>query len=257
MAARSVEAGIDGVVIDWERDDKEARQADADTEINAHTPDDLLCVRSATPGRVLCRINPAGHATQDEIETAVACGADEILVPMVREPEHVTLALECARGRVGVGILVETMEAVERARELGAPPLARVYVGLNDLAIARRSPSIFSALADGTVERVREAVRVPFGVAGMTVPWAGSPIPSRLLTGELVRLRCDFTFLRRSFRRDVAGHDLGAAVTAMRAAIRDASARSESEVARDRADLARRLEALERMAPAPGQRVHG
>lgn len=247
LAARSAAAGIDGVVIDWERDGKERRQVGVDTEINSDTPEDLRRVRSATFSPILCRINPVGSRTEEEVEAVVSAGADEILVPMVRSASEVVEVLERAAGRVAVAILIETEEAVERAEELGALPLARVYVGLNDLAIARRSPSIFSALVDGTVERVREVVRAPFGVAGMTVPWAGSPIPSLVLIAELVRLDCEFTFLRRSFRRDVATLDLGTAVASIREAIQRAAARSELEVTRDRADLVSRIAELERL----------
>jgi 2-keto-3-deoxy-L-rhamnonate aldolase RhmA len=254
VAGRSAAAGVDGFVVDWERDGKEFRQADADTEINSDTPEDLERIRGVTAAPILCRINPVGSRTEEEVEAAVARGASEILVPMVRRVEEVGAVLERTAGRLGVGILIETEQAVERAHELAALPLSRVYVGLNDLAIERRSPSIFTALADGTVERVREAVDVPFGVAGMTVPWAGSPIPARLLTAELVRLGCRFTFLRRSFRRDVAGHDLGAALTAMREAIRRASARTEREVRRDRAELVARIADLARPALA-GERA--
>ena len=34
-------AGVDGIIVDWERADKARRQASADTEINQDTPADL------------------------------------------------------------------------------------------------------------------------------------------------------------------------------------------------------------------------
>ncbi len=46
-----------------------------------------------------------------------------------------------------------------------------------------------------------------FGVAGLTLPGGGVPVPSELLAAELVRLGADFTFLRRSFTADMAGRD--------------------------------------------------
>ena len=46
-AARAVVgAGAAGVVVDWERRGKGARQAGADTQINADTPDHLAAVRA-------------------------------------------------------------------------------------------------------------------------------------------------------------------------------------------------------------------
>ena len=243
-------------MIDWEQIGKDERQEVADTEINRDTIEDLQRVRAATPARILCRINPIGEGAVDEIEAAVSAGADEVLVPMVRAPADVEAALDHARGRVGVGILVETVDAVECASELAALPVSRVYLGLNDLAIERGSPSIFSAVLDGTVERVRAATRAPFGFAGMTLPDAGDPIPCRLIAAELARLRCDFTFLRRSFRRDIAGRDLATEVPRMHAALRVASAGSSGEILRDRAELELRIAELETADVPPWVRAH-
>lgn len=248
FARRAVAAGVDGIVIDWERSGKRERQQAADTEINEDTLEDLRRVRDATSSRILCRVNAIGGGTAAEIEAAVSAGADELLIPMVRTCADVELALELARGRAGVGILVETVDAIARARELGRLPVSRVFVGLNDLAIERGTPSIFSALVDGTVDRVRSAFSAPVGLAGMTLPEAGDPLPCRLLIGELVRLRCGFTFLRRSFRRDIAGRDLGVEVPRMRDAVSAASARSAHELAEERAELEQRIRGLEAQA---------
>ena len=79
-------------------------------------------------------------------------------------------------GRCGLGILVETLPAVAAAAGLATRPLSRVYVGLNDLRIARGSSELFEPLVDGTVDRIRADVeRLPFGVAGLTRPDAGTP----------------------------------------------------------------------------------
>ncbi len=119
-------------------------------------------------------------------------------------------------GRCGVGMLLETCEAVVGAADFARLPLSRVYVGLNDLAIARRSANIFEAVADGTVDRLRPLFTVPFGFGGLTLPDAGHPIPCRLLMAEMTRLECTFSFLRRSFRRDTQGRPLADALAAMR-----------------------------------------
>jgi len=245
LATRAFAAGVAGIVIDWEQRGKEERQDGADTEINRDTLEDLLEVRRATRATVVCRINPVSGDTEHELEAAISAGADEVLVPMVRAADDVRFVLDRAGGRIGVGILVETTNAVRNVGELGRLSLARVYVGLNDLAIERGSPTIFSALLDGTVDRIRAAVAAPFGVAGMTLPDAGHPIPSRLIIGELARLRCAFTLLRRSFRRDVVGRDLAVEVPRMQQAARAAFARSPNAVASDRTELARWIAELE------------
>jgi UDP-glucose 4-epimerase len=104
---------------------------------------------------------------------------------------------------------------------------------------------------DGTAEHVRRALDVPFGVAGLTLPDRGRPVPSRLLAGELARLGADFTFLRRSFWADTAGHDLHVAVPRIAAACTAARRRTSAQVLADRADLVGAV-ALSSLALSPG-----
>jgi hypothetical protein len=231
------EAGADGFIVDWESKGKVTRQAGADTEINADTPEDLRRVRAATNARLLCRVNQPGPWTPGEIEEAIAGGADELLLPMVRSPGEVLDAIRVARGRCGVGILVETVDAVRCAPELARLPISRAYVGLKDLSIERRSRSIFEPLTDDLVDRIRPLFTVPFGLAGLTLPECGRPIPCRLLIGEMSRLSSCFTFLRRSWRRDMVGRDPRAELPRVRASIERAGRRSAEEIARDRAEL--------------------
>jgi hypothetical protein len=236
-AAAVVRAGAAGVVLDWEHRGKDRRQDGEGTEVNAHTPTDLARVRAATGGRVLCRVDGVGPHTPAQVELAVALGADEVLLPMVRDPREIDLALDAAAGRCGVGILVETQDAVDRVDELARRPLSRVYVGLNDLRIDRGSRSLFGPLVDGTVDAVRRAVQVPFGVAGLTRVGCGAPVPTRLLAAELARLDASFTFLRRSFCADVAPHEVAVEVPRMLASVEQARARTAEQEVADRAEL--------------------
>ncbi|HZI96965.1 MAG TPA: hypothetical protein VFD41_05505 [Actinomycetales bacterium] len=239
LVRRTVAAGATGVVVDWERRGKSRRQAGHDTQINADTPRDLERVRAATDGLVLCRLNGFGPWTADEVDAAVARGADELLLPMVRTTVEVDRALDLVGGRCGLGILVETSEAVAVAAELARRPLSRVYVGLNDLRIDRGSRSLFDPLLDGTADAVRAACgALPFGIAGLTRPDAGRPVPSRLLAGELARLGASFTFLRRSFLADTAGRDPFVEIPRILAAVAAARSRTAAQVAADHAGLA-------------------
>jgi hypothetical protein len=237
LVREAADAGVDGIVVDWERRGKRERQAGADTEIRSDTPADLAAVRRATDGRVLCRVDGPGQGSGEEIEQAIDLGADEVLLPMVRSAGEVERALGQVAGRCGLGILIETEDAVRCASRLAALPLSRVYIGLNDLMIDRRSSSIFEPLTDGTVECVRRHFPMPFGVAGLTLPDRGSPIPCRLLIGEMARLRCDFSFLRRSFLRDVDRGALAPAVADIRTALERARGRERDAIEGDRVGL--------------------
>ncbi len=245
LVSQLVPAGAAGVIVDWERRGKQRRQAGEATQINDDTPADLAAVRAVTDGRVLCRINAAGPWTRREVDLAVDLGADEILLPMVRRPAEVDAALAAARGRCGVGILIETQAAVQDAARLCDRPLSRVYLGLNDLRIDRGSSELFRPLVDGTVDGVSHATgSVPFGAAGLTLPDCGAPVPSSLLAAELVRAGAEFTFLRRSFLADVQGRDLATSLAAMHAHLAAVAVRSAGQVADDRAALADLLDGV-------------
>jgi hypothetical protein len=230
-----VAAGAAGIVVDWERRGKARRQLGEGTQINEDTPDDLARMRAATPGRLLCRINGYGPWTAGEVDEAIACGADEILLPMVRTPEQVDRTLDLVDGRCGLGILIETQDAVNRAAALARRPLTRVYLGLNDLRIDRGSTELFRPLVDGTVDAVRAEVAQPFGVGGLTLPGKGFPVSSDLLAAELVRAGAHFTFLRRSFTADMAGRDPFVEVPLLLAALDRLRAAPPAEAAESRA----------------------
>ncbi|MFC1705534.1 hypothetical protein ACFL59_01785 [Planctomycetota bacterium] len=230
-------AGIQAIIVDWEFIGKTERQLGADTQINRDTLDDLRRVRACTDARVLCRLNRFGDTTPVELEQAVEAGADEVLLPMVTSPAEVEAVLAQASGRVGTGILVETQAALSELPALSRLPLSRVYVGLNDLAIERGSPNLFVALLDGTVDRIRAAFEVPFGFGGLTLPEAGEPIPCRLLLREMMRLRCHFSFLRRSYHRDMEGRDPAIEVPRLLATLDESRRRSPEEIDEDRSEL--------------------
>lgn len=230
---RAVAGGVAGIVVDWEVAGKAKRQRGFDTEINADTLEDPQRVRAATDARVLCRINALSPSSREEVEAALRGGADEVLLPMVRSTSEVEQVLAWVAGRAGVGILVETREAVTIAERLSRYPLSRVYVGLNDLAIDLGRANIFAAIADGTVERLRRVFQVPFGFGGLTLPHRGFPIPCRLLIGEMARLSTNFCFLRRSFKRDVGEGDPALAVAQILSALEQARKRSAEQIAED------------------------
>ena len=244
--ARAVmDGGAAAIFIDWENQGKWERQREADTEINHQSVDDLRRVRRAITGTIICRVNALHAGTASEVELALDNGADELLLPMVRTVDEVCRFLALVNGRARVGILVETEDACRVAHGLGALALHRVYVGLNDLAIDRQRRSIFDALADGTVDAVRPHFgAMAFGVGGLTLPGMGVPIPSHILLGEILRLRASFTFLRRSFWRDVGDSDPADGIRAIDAFVRQARSRSAEQIAAEHAefgDIAARL----------------
>jgi hypothetical protein len=143
--------------------------------------------------------------------------------------------------------MIETVEGAGLAARLGGLAIDHVFFGLNDFTISRGGGSIFTALVDGSVEAVREALPdVDFGVGGLTDIRLGSPVPAARILEELERLRCGFTFLRRSYRRDSRLSSPRAIVEGIRAYWEVCSARSPEERARDHAELGKIIASLAR-----------
>lgn len=239
-------AGAHGFIVDMENKGKQTRQSGFDTQINLNTLEDLKTVRTCTDRKVICRVNGFGDHTPTEVEQVVGAGADEILLPMVCKPGEVLRTLDLIHDRCKLGILIETVDAVNSAAALGSLPLSRVYIGLNDLAIDRKIRCIFTSVADGTLEIIRPLVLQSFGFGGLTLPEKGYPIPCRLLAAEIARLRCDFTFLRRSFFRDIAGHEMKVEIPRILNYLTECRAHSSAQVEQDRKDFADLVNALER-----------
>lgn len=235
--------GISNFVLDWEYMGKVDRQAGFDTEIAPVDVESLAAVAAVPGAQAWCRVNRYGPYTDGEIECAVGAGTYGIFLPMVASPKEVEGFLQHVRGRCKVGILVETQAALKCVRELATFGLDRVYFGLNDFAISRGGGSIFNALLDGSVDCARDAfAQIPFGFGGVTAVDAGSPLPCGRLIEEMARLNCQFTFLRRSYRRDVERVGVAGLLNGVRAHWRHCHTRTGDEVQRDRRALVRALQ---------------
>lgn len=206
--AAALDAGIRHFIVDWEWREKYDRQVSADTEINCQTVADLATVARTPGAQVWCRINRFGAWTRHEVDQAIDAGAQLLLLPMVETATQVGEFLDYVGGRCQAGILVETRAGFRDAKKLACFPLDAVYVGLNDLMISLGRKTIFDALAEGIVDSIRDCFDTPlFGFGGVTVVDGGAPLPCRVFLQEMARLRCNLSFLRRSFKRDMVGRD--------------------------------------------------
>lgn len=225
-----VAKGVDGLIVDFETRGKAVRQNGFDTEINHHTLADLEAVRTLRGAHLMCRINGPGPGTCDEIADVLRAGADEVIVPMIRSLDEARTVVEAVSGAARITIMVETVEALGIVPALCNLPIHRIYVGLNDLHISQKSATLFAPLIDGSLDRIRADVDgVQFGFGGLTLLGRGDPLPVHHLVGGLARLKADFTFLRRSFYRDVAGQNPKDAMDQMRTAVSAARARDATE----------------------------
>jgi 2-keto-3-deoxy-L-rhamnonate aldolase RhmA len=204
LTAKGIEAGITGVVVDLEKTGKIERQLLYNTQVNEHFVSDIEKVKKATSATIICRINGGEFLERGEIQSCLDAGADEILVPMITSLAEIDTVLAIIKDQARLSLMIETNEAIDLVKQINQYPVHRVFVGLNDLSIARNHRNLFLPMVDGTVDYIRENISTHFGVGGLTHPGLGSPVRCRLLTNEMKRLGCTFGFLRRSYYADLA-----------------------------------------------------
>lgn len=197
------QAGFTGVVVDWEMPAEAGRQVNL--ELHQSKLDLVLGeLPAAINCPVMCRVNQYSDKTRAEVARAISQGANSILLPMVRKFEHALDFKKIISGKAKWGLMIETPEALEIAQQLSGLEPDFVYIGLFDLMYTRKRKHLFEPLVNGEVTALRQQFHhIPFGVAGLTVIDRGEPIPSLELLKELSYHKCDFTFLRRSFKRDI------------------------------------------------------
>jgi hypothetical protein len=250
VSAAYLEAGASGIIVDLEIWEKRQRQSGYDTEINDHSIADLIALRRRTDRHLLCRVSRSDPDDQ-ELSAVIGEGANEIIVLMLTSAAQAERILRRIDGACKVTLMVETCGAVADIKNIAALPADRIYVGLNDLRIARGSRTIFTPLADGLLEDLRQSCRhISFGFGGLTLPGLGSPLPGHHLYAAMARLDCSFTFLRRSFYRDSIDLDPAEALNAIQSDVKKYRCRSEVEYQRDAADAVRTVLMLEGMERA-------
>jgi hypothetical protein len=250
--AAAIDAGVAGIVVDWEARGKAARQGGVDTEVNLGTAEDLAAMRSVVAGHLVCRINNEPGTRRADLRLACDLGANEVWLPMVRRVDEVEDCLGGLPAGVALGVLAETREALRMGRALGELPLARVFVGLNDYRIDRGHRGLFDPLVDGTLERFRDEFGGALGFAGVTDPERGRPLPQRLLLAEMARMRCAFGVARRSFRADTPQAALAATVRRIDREYAALLARDGNATQRDRLQLLQALAWPAERSPHPG-----
>ena len=247
LAAEAEAAGVDRIGVDLERLDKAARQAQQDTRLSEHRLDDLPVVaRALERADLFVRLNPLNPDTPLEMETALRCGAKVLMLPFFRTANEVERFVRLADGRAPVVILLETVPATLRVREvLAVPGIGEVMLGLNDLRLQFGVRSHFEVLASPVVDMLASEVRragLPLAVGGVArADDTCLPIAPDLVYAQFPRLGATGAWLARSFFRGAApGWEFGRAVRAVRQRLSHWATASPAELERTREELAQR-----------------
>lgn len=246
IAAHIASCGVDRIFVDLEYIGKQERQNHLDTWISRHTPEDVSAIRAAianTP--LLVRLNPWHDGSPDEIDDAIARGADLLMLPMFKSIKPVENFCRAVRERVPVIPLAETRESMDILPLVARTPgVCEVFIGLNDLHLSMGQSFMFEPLADGTLDRAAEHLHnagMPFGFGGLARIGEGL-LSAERITGEHARLGSSSAILSRTFHRQAqtlaelkSEMDFALEITRLRSAIaqNEAAERSVLEVNRE------------------------
>lgn len=221
VARIAVDSGVDRIFIDMEVLGKAQRQGHMDSVKSFHTYDDIRAVREAIgrDAELLVRINPIHEGTKTEVDRAIECGADILMLPMWKTAEDIRQFVGFVGGRAKTMALLETKEAdAALAEALTVPGLDEIHIGLNDLHLSYGRQFLFELLADGTVDRICGLLKAsgkPFGFGGAGRPGSGM-LPAEYILGEHIRLGSSMVILSRSFCNTALIRDYGEIETIFR-----------------------------------------
>jgi len=205
IAAHIVEHGVGRIFVDLENLGKQQRQGHLDTWMSPHRPEDITGIRAVVdPGRLLVRLNPWHEGSPAEIDSAIAAGADWLMLPMFRTLHELESFCALVDGRVPVIPLVETAEALGLvSRVARVPGVAEVFIGLNDLRLSLGLKFLFEPLVNGILDQAGHQLNelgIPWGFGGLARYGEGL-LPAELILGEHRRLGSSRVILSRTFHR--------------------------------------------------------
>ena len=212
-AIEAQNAGVDRIFYDLEWIGKAERQHGRNTVKSNNNIDNIPAVRKVlNKSELLVRTNPIHAYSKEEVEKAIAYGADVLMLPMVMDHHDVEQYVEMVAGRAKVCIMIETAAAMARLDKiLAVPGVDELFIGLNDLHISMFLTFMFELLSDGLVEYIAQKcnkVGMPFGFGGIARIGEGD-LPSDNILGEHVRLGSTSVILSRTFK-GVVGVDKNA-----------------------------------------------
>ena len=195
--------GVDRIWIDLETLGKEERQKGMNTVKSQHTIEDIKKIKLLlTKSELLVRINPWNKDSVQEIDDVIIAGADMIMLPMWKTVEEVKKFLKAVSGRCKTTLLLETKEAAECLEEvLNNCNMDEIHIGLNDLHLSYGMTFMFELLADGTIDRLTQKIKlkgIPYGFGGIACLGKGD-LPAEKIIMEHYRLGSTRAILSRSF----------------------------------------------------------
>ena len=210
-AVLAEQAGVDRIFIDLETRGKKERQGHLDTVISNFNFEDIKKVKkSLKKSKIITRINPLYDETEIEVEKAIDCGTDIIMLPMFKTKNEVKKFITFVDGRVQTCLLLETSQSLVRVHEiLEVKGIDEIHIGLNDLHLSLGLDFMFELLSGGIVEYLCNIIRksgIKYGFGGIARIGEGA-LPAEHIIAEHIRLGSEMVILSRSFHKKSSSID--------------------------------------------------
>lgn len=200
---------IEGIrfFVDTEVLGKAERQKNLGTHLGNHLITDVKVIKDNIKNvEVMVRVNPVNNKTVEEVDLAVYCGADMIMLPMFTTVEEVQFFLKCVNKRTKTCLLFETAPSLARIDSiLTLDNIDEAYIGLNDMSISMGLKFLFEVLSGGLVEYMGKKFKeknIPWGFGGLARLSQGE-LPAEIILSEHVRLGSTRVILSQAFRNKV------------------------------------------------------
>ncbi|WP_412463506.1 aldolase/citrate lyase family protein [Halobacteriovorax sp. RT-2-6] len=200
------ECGVDRIFIDTERLGKTERQGHLNTVISNHEISDIKKIKPLLrQAKILVRINPFHDKTSNEVEEAIAAGADIIMLPMFTKPSEVSNFVKYVNGRVKVSLLLETPAALFRLEDIiSISGIDEIHIGLNDMHLALGLDFMLEIYKSPILEFACAKIRergISLGIGGIA-PLEMGAVKGKFVLAEAYRLGCERMILSRAFPKE-------------------------------------------------------
>ena len=203
VALIAEKAGVDRIWVDLETLGKEERQHNINSVKSHHSIHDIEVIAPRlTTAQMLVRVNPWNANSKEEIDSVINAGAEIIMLPMWKTVDEVKHFIDAVDGRIKTTLLLETKEAEQCLDEvLQLNGIDEIHIGLNDLHLSYGLSFMFELLANGTVDRIINKIKlkgIPYGFGGISHLGDGL-IPAEMIIKEHYRLGSTRAILSRGF----------------------------------------------------------
>lgn len=198
------DCGIQQIMVDTENLGKMERQSGKGAVINFHKFEDVKILKEKLIAtEVICRINGYHEDINLEIESAIKCGADILMLPMILDMNDLKKMVKFIDGRVPILPLIETSYSIFKLNEIiDLTKPNQIHFGLNDLHICLGMKNLFevfiSPLFESAVSYASKRVKL-VGVGGVGDPMLKQKVSPELLINEHKILGSSSVILSRSF----------------------------------------------------------